>query len=66
VQPRYGASVITALARIGGRTVAIVANDGPWVPLAHPMVMFATRAGVHGLAVQPSAMALYRGVERAP
>src|SRR6185503_3883668 len=50
--------------RLYSQAQAIVANDGPWVPLAHPMVMFATRAGVHGLAVQPSAMALYRGVER--
>jgi peptide/nickel transport system substrate-binding protein len=52
--------------RLYSQAQAIVANDGPWVPLAHPMVMFATRAGVRGLAVQPSAMALYRGVERAP
>ncbi|MBK7251437.1 MAG: acetyl-CoA carboxylase carboxyltransferase subunit [Gammaproteobacteria bacterium] len=27
VQPRYGAAIITALARLGGRSVAIVAND---------------------------------------
>lgn len=27
IQPRYGAAVITALARLGGRSVAIVAND---------------------------------------
>jgi acetyl-CoA carboxylase carboxyltransferase component len=27
VQPRYGASIVTALARLGGHAVAIVAND---------------------------------------
>jgi len=27
IQPRYGAALITALARLGGRSVAIVAND---------------------------------------
>lgn len=27
VQPRYGAAIVTALARLGGRSVAIVAND---------------------------------------
>lgn len=27
IQPRYGASIVTALARLGGRSVAIVAND---------------------------------------
>jgi peptide/nickel transport system substrate-binding protein len=52
--------------RLYSQAQAIVANDAPWVPLAHPMVMFAARAGVRGLAVQPSAMALYRSVERAP
>jgi acetyl-CoA carboxylase carboxyltransferase component len=30
VQPKYGASLITALAFLGGQSVAIVAND-PWV-----------------------------------
>ncbi len=30
VQPRYGASLVTGLAFLGGRAVAIVAND-PWV-----------------------------------
>ena len=27
IQPRFGASVVTALARLGGRAVAVVAND---------------------------------------
>lgn len=27
IQPRYGAAIITALARLGGRSIAIVAND---------------------------------------
>ncbi len=51
--------------RLYSQAQAIVANDAPWLPLAHPMVMFAARAGIHGLVVQPSAMALYRSVERA-
>lgn len=49
--------------RLYSQAQAIVANDAPWVPLAHPMVMFAARASIRGLAVQPSAMALYRSVE---
>ena len=52
--------------RLYSQAQAILASDAPWVPLAHPMVMFATRAGIRGLAVQPSAMALYRAVEHAP
>lgn len=49
--------------RLYSQAQAIVANDAPWVPLAYPMVVFAVRAGVRGLALQPSAMALYRAVE---
>ena len=30
IQPRYGKTLVTALARLGGRAVAVVAND-PWV-----------------------------------
>lgn len=52
--------------RLYSQAQAIVANDAPWVPLAHPTVMFAARVGVRGLTVQPSAMALYRSVERGP
>jgi peptide/nickel transport system substrate-binding protein len=52
--------------RLYSQAQAIVANDAPWVPLAHPMVIFAVRAAVKGLVVQPSAMALYRSVEHAP
>lgn len=51
--------------RLYSQAQAIVANDAPWVPLAHPMVMFAARGTIRGLAVQPSAMALYRAVEHA-
>jgi peptide/nickel transport system substrate-binding protein len=50
--------------RLYSQAQAIVAADVPWVPLAHPKVIFATRADVRGLAVQPSAMALYRTAER--
>jgi peptide/nickel transport system substrate-binding protein len=49
--------------RLYSQAQAIVANDAPWMPLAHPMVMFAVRSDVRGLVVQPSAMALYRAVE---
>jgi peptide/nickel transport system substrate-binding protein len=49
--------------RLYSQAQAIVANDAPWLPLAHPMVMFAARAGIQGLVLQPSAMALYRSVE---
>ena len=52
--------------RLYSQAQAIVANDTPWVPRAHRMVMFATRADIKGLSVQPSAMALYRTVEHAP
>ena len=52
--------------RLYSQAQAIVANDAPWIPLAHPMVVFGTRASVRGLVVQPSAMALYRTVERIP
>ena len=51
--------------RLYSQAQAIVANDAPWVPLAHPMVMFAARSTIGGLVVQPSAMALYRAVEHA-
>ncbi len=51
--------------RLYSQAQAMVANDAPWVPLAHPMVMFATRSAIRGLVVQPSAMALYRSVEHA-
>jgi peptide/nickel transport system substrate-binding protein len=52
--------------RLYSQAQAILATDVPWVPLAHSNVIFATRANVRGLVVQPSAMGLYRGVERAP
>jgi peptide/nickel transport system substrate-binding protein len=52
--------------RLYSQAQAILATDVPWVPLAHSNVVFATRANVRGLVVQPSAMGLYRGVERAP
>lgn len=52
--------------RLYSQVQAIIANEAPWVPLAHPMVIFGARADILGLAVQPSAMALYRGVEHAP
>jgi len=48
--------------RLYAQVQSVIASEAPWVPLAHPMVIFATRADVTGLAVQPSAMALYRGV----
>jgi peptide/nickel transport system substrate-binding protein len=51
--------------RLYARVQTIIAIDAPWVPLAHPMVVFATRADVTGLAVQSSAIALYRAVGRA-
>ena len=52
--------------RLYSQAQAILALDVPWVPLAHSNVVFATRANVRGLVVQPSAMGLYRGVERVP
>jgi peptide/nickel transport system substrate-binding protein len=52
--------------RLYSQAQAIVANDAPWIPLAHPMVFFGARAGIEGLVVQPSGMALYRLVERSP
>ena len=52
--------------RLYARAQTIIASEAPWVPLAHPMVIFATRADITGLVVQPSAMALYRGVEHTP
>jgi len=52
--------------RLYGRAQTVIALEAPWVPLAHPMVVFATRADIVGLAVQSSAIALYRGVGRAP
>jgi peptide/nickel transport system substrate-binding protein len=52
--------------RLYSQAQAILATDVPWVPLAHSNVVFAARANVRGLVVQPSAMGLYRDVERAP
>ena len=52
--------------RLYARAQALIASEAPWVPLAHPMVIFATRADITGLVVQPSAMALYRSVEHTP
>jgi peptide/nickel transport system substrate-binding protein len=52
--------------RLYSQAQAILATDVPWVPLAHSNVVFATRSNIRGLVVQPSAMGLYRGVERAP
>jgi peptide/nickel transport system substrate-binding protein len=52
--------------RLYSQAQAILATDEPWVPLAHSNVVFAARANLRGLVVQPSAMGLYRGVERAP
>jgi len=49
--------------RLYSQAQAIVAADVPWVALAHPKVVFATRSRVHGLVVQPSSMALYRWCE---
>jgi len=57
VQPRFGRSLITALARLGGRSVAIVAND-PSVgagaidgPAADKATHFLEVAGAFGLPV---------------
>jgi peptide/nickel transport system substrate-binding protein len=52
--------------RLYGQAQAILATDVPWVPLAHSKVVFAERANVRGLVVQPSAMGLYRWAERRP
>jgi peptide/nickel transport system substrate-binding protein len=52
--------------RLYSQAQAILATDVPWVPLAHSKVVFATRANLKGLVVQPSAMGLYRWVERIP
>jgi peptide/nickel transport system substrate-binding protein len=52
--------------RLYSQAQAILATDVPWVALAHSKVVFATRANVKGLVVQPSAMALYRWAEVSP
>jgi peptide/nickel transport system substrate-binding protein len=52
--------------RLYSQAQAILATDVPWVPLAHSEVVFAIRANIHGLVVQPSAMGLYRWAGRAP
>ena len=52
--------------RLYSQAQAILATDVPWVPLAHSKVVFAVRANIKGLVVQPSAMGLYRWVERVP
>ncbi len=52
--------------RLYSQAQAILATDVPWVPLAHSKVVFAVRANLKGLVVQPSAMGLYRWVERVP
>ena len=52
--------------RLYSQAQAILAIDVPWVPLAHSKVVFAERTAIRGLVVQPSAMGLYRWVERAP
>jgi peptide/nickel transport system substrate-binding protein len=52
--------------RLYSQAQAILATDVPWVPLAHSNVVFATRANIRGLVVQPSAMGLYRAVEHTP
>jgi peptide/nickel transport system substrate-binding protein len=52
--------------RLYSQAQAILATDVPWVALAHSKVVFAQRIGIRGLVVQPSAMGLYREVERLP
>jgi peptide/nickel transport system substrate-binding protein len=52
--------------RLYSQAQAILAIGVPWVPLAHSKVVFAHRAALRGLVVQPSAMGLYRWTEHAP
>jgi peptide/nickel transport system substrate-binding protein len=52
--------------RLYSQAQAILATDVPWVPLAHSKVVFAQRANIHDVIVQPSAMGLYRWAERSP
>jgi len=49
--------------RLYSEAQAILAIDVPWVPLAHSKVVFAERANIRSLVVQPSAMGLYRWAE---
>jgi peptide/nickel transport system substrate-binding protein len=44
----------------------IIANDAPWVPLAHAEVLVASRAAVRGLALHPTGIVYYRGASHAP
>ncbi len=41
----------------------IIAEQAPWVPLAHTEVLVAHRRAVHGLRVHPSSTVLYHRVE---
>lgn len=49
--------------RLYSQAQAILATEAPWVPLAHPEVVFAMHDRVRGLVLQPSGMALYRWTE---
>lgn len=41
---------------------AIIANDAPWVPLAHSQIAVAAHENVRGLSIHPSALIYYAGV----
>jgi peptide/nickel transport system substrate-binding protein len=50
--------------RIYARVQEIVAQQAPWVPLAHAQVAMAARDEIDGVIINPSGHVAYRGVRR--
>lgn len=52
--------------RLYARVQEQIADDVPWVPLAHSQVALAARDDVTGLIVNPTGQVIYRAVRRSP
>ena len=52
--------------RLYARVQEQIAEDAPWVPLAHSQVAIAARDDITGLIVNPTGQVIYRAVRRSP
>jgi dipeptide transport system substrate-binding protein len=52
-------------ARLYGQAQEIVKREAPWVPLAHSVVLMATRKTVKGFRMDPLGRILFEGVDLA-
>ena len=53
---------VASRARLYAQVQDRVAEDAPWVPIAHSEVVVARRRDVHGLSFTPSSMLTFRDV----